>query len=224
MTSLHEPLDRYSRASQTWLHRAPAVAKLLVAFAMIAAFCFTPHTLLPGPAGLDVSMVHVLGGLLLLVAIVWAGIPLGYVASRLLAIAPILVAIALSVPLGRHFDDASWTLGLQLVTRGLLCFLTVLVLVNTTPIEALTAALRRLGAPALLVTIFSLMVRYQSTLLDELGRMRRARLARTFDRRGTARWTTAAGLIGRALVRSYERSERVHAAMLARGYDDRQPR
>jgi cobalt/nickel transport system permease protein len=219
MTGIHEPLDRYSRAAQTALHRAPAVVKLLIALAMIAAFSFTPATFLPGPTGFSMSLVHVFGGLLLVVALVWAGIPVGYVVSRILAIAPLVVAISLSVPLGRHFDAESWMLMAQLIARGLLSFVTVLVLVNTTPIEKLLRAMRQLGVPALLVSIFGLMVRYQTVVLDELGRMRRARLSRTFDRRGIERWGTVAGLVGRALVRAYERSERVHAAMLARGYD-----
>jgi cobalt/nickel transport system permease protein len=49
--------------------------------------------------------------------------------------------------------------------------------------------------------------------------MRRARAARTFEQAPRARLRTAAGLIGMLLVRSFERSERVHAAMLARGFD-----
>jgi cobalt/nickel transport system permease protein len=218
MVGLHEPLDRYSRG-ETVLHRLDARLKLLLALAAIVAFSFTPPTFLPAPEGVTMSLVHVLGLLTLCVLIVWAGIPVGYVLGRLLVIVPILAAVALSIPFGRRFDAESWSMMAQVVVRGKLCFLTLLVLVNTTPIESLLAAMRRLGIPKLLVSTLEFMARYQAIVADELARMRRARLARTFDRRGNARWRTVADLAGRALVRSYERSERVHAAMQARGWD-----
>ncbi len=137
MTGLHEPLDRYSRASNTLLHRLDARLKLIVAVAAVVIFSFTPPTFWPAPAGVTASMVHVIGGLLLCVTIVWAGVPVSYAFKRLLLILPFIAAIALSIPLGRNFDAVSWTLMAQVVVRGTLSFMTLMVLANTTPAESL---------------------------------------------------------------------------------------
>ncbi|HEX4129360.1 MAG TPA: energy-coupling factor transporter transmembrane component T [Pirellulales bacterium] len=220
MTGLHEPLDRYSRnASATWLHRLDARIKLLAALAAVVVFSFTPPTFWPAPAGVSISLVHVFGAIALCVLLVWAGVPLGYAVKRLCIVVPLLTAMALSVPLGRGFDATSWSMMGQIVVRAALCVTTLLVLANTTSDERLLSAMARLGVPNLLVTTLRFMVRYQALVADELARMRRARLSRTFDARGNARWSAVAGLVGRVLVRSFERSERVHAAMLARGFD-----
>ncbi|HWA99522.1 MAG TPA: energy-coupling factor transporter transmembrane component T [Pirellulales bacterium] len=220
MTGLHEPLDRYSRANATtWLHRSDARLKLLSAMALVIVFSFTPPTFLPAPAGLTMSLVHVFGAIVLAGLIAWAGVPLGYIVSRLVIALPLLAAMALSAPLGRHFDAESWTMMGQIVVRGTLCFVTLLVLANTTSTDRLLMAMRQLGVPALVIATLGFMMRYQALVADELARMRRARLSRTFDTRGNARWSIVAGLVGRVLVRSFERSEQVHAAMLARGYD-----
>jgi len=54
---------------------------------------------------------------------------------------------------------------------------------------------------------------------DELGRMAQARRARSFRRTGRLDWGLLTGLIGVLLLRALERGERVHAAMVARGWD-----
>ena len=68
--------------------------------------------------------------------------------------------------------------------------------------------------------------RYLFVVTDEASRMLQARAGRSAaveGRRsgGSIRWRArvAGNLVGTLFVRSIERSERVHAAMLARGYD-----
>jgi cobalt/nickel transport system permease protein len=63
------------------------------------------------------------------------------------------------------------------------------------------------------------MERYLHVLFDELGRMTIARRARTFRPGGLVSWTLLTSLISMLLLRSFERSERVHDAMIARGWD-----
>jgi cobalt/nickel transport system permease protein len=55
-------------------------------------------------------------------------------------------------------------------------------------------------------------------LAEELTRMATARRARTFNRRGTLSLSLAGGLIGLLFLRAFERAERVHGAMVARGW------
>ncbi len=100
-----------------------------------------------------------------------------------------------------------------------------LLLAFTTPVPELIEALRRLRLPGLLVTTIGFMVRYLTVLGDEAARMNRARAARSADPTGrgggSVRWraTVTGHMVGTLFLRSYERSERIYAAMLARGFE-----
>ena len=73
--------------------------------------------------------------------------------------------------------------------------------------------------PAVLVSTLQFMHRYLHVLTDELDRMLKARRSRTFRRTGRLDWGLLTGCIGILFLRAFERGERVHAAMLARGWD-----
>ena len=87
-------------------------------------------------------------------------------------------------------------------------------------------ALRALRVPAVIVSIIGFMYRYLAVLTDEAARMNRGRQARSAaPPQGTGggsigwRARVTGAMVGSLFIRSYERSERVFAAMLARGYD-----
>ena len=63
------------------------------------------------------------------------------------------------------------------------------------------------------------MDRYIYVLTDELDRMRKARTARTFRGSGRLDYAILTSLLGVLLLRAWERGDRVHAAMAARGWD-----
>jgi cobalt/nickel transport system permease protein len=78
--------------------------------------------------------------------------------------------------------------------------------------------LRALRVPALLVLVAASMYRYLFVIADEAGRMRAAVRARGFRPR-TAFGAGATGRVAAALfLRAHDRGERVHRAMLARGF------
>jgi cobalt/nickel transport system permease protein len=108
---------------------------------------------------------------------------------------------------------------LAILAKDSLAFLATLLLVQVTPFPALLGAMRRLGVPAMLVATLQFMYRYLFVLTEELDRMVKARRARTFRRSGRLDWGLLTGLIGVLFLRAFERGERVHAAMLARGWD-----
>lgn len=96
----------------------------------------------------------------------------------------------------------------------------------TTKFHDLVEALRRLGMPLILVGVISFMYRYLAVLLGEASRMLRARAARSArldDTKdgGSVAWRArvVGAMVGSLFLRSYERSERVYAAMRSRGYD-----
>jgi cobalt/nickel transport system permease protein len=63
------------------------------------------------------------------------------------------------------------------------------------------------------------MIRYLDVVTDEMWRMHIARQSRGFRSRDPRQWPVLAKSIGVLFIRSYERGERVHLAMLSRGYD-----
>lgn len=112
--------------------------------------------------------------------------------------------------------------GLQVLGSVLLkAFLSLLalnLLVLTTSIPALLHALAALRMPPLLIAIFSSMYRYIGLLIDEFNAMRRAALSRNLT--GGDRWQrlVIGNMIGALFIRTYDRGDRIHHAMLSRGY------
>jgi cobalt/nickel transport system permease protein len=106
-----------------------------------------------------------------------------------------------------------------------------ILLAATTRFPNLLVALQELRVPSLFVAVVGLMWRYLFVISDEVTRMLRARASRSASapdaRRagGTVLWRArvAGGMAGSLFVRSIERSERVHAAMLSRGYTGELP-
>ena len=84
-------------------------------------------------------------------------------------------------------------------------------------------ALQHLRVPDPLVLIASFMVRYVDVVGDQLRRMQVARASRGFDARSLRAWPVLAAGTGALFIRSYERGERVHLAMVSRGWTGQMP-
>ncbi len=100
-----------------------------------------------------------------------------------------------------------------------------ILLTATTRFPDLLHGLRHLLVPRALVAIIAFMYRYLFVLGDEAHRLLRAREARsaqpqTAGSGPSLRWRTrvVGNMIGQLFLRGYERSDRVYAAMVARGY------
>lgn len=201
-------LDRFSRGTSC-CHRWPARLKIALTFAVILAVVLVPISLWP---------VHGCLACLVFAAHALADIPLSYLARRIALLLPAASLMALTIPVSRGLA-AGWDLAATVVVRALLSFLGLLWLVNTTPFETLLAAFRGLGLPRSFVALLAFTYRYLFVVFDELARMRTAQRARTFGRRSPWRvWNSTVQLVAVLLIRSLNRSERVHQAMLARGW------
>ena len=203
-------LDRYARGD-TLCHRWPALFKLGLTLAVILTAVLLP-----------ISQWPVLG---CLACIVFAGlsvarIPMAYLVRRLVFLTPMLAGVAVSVLLSQ--GPAGLELAATIVARALVAFLAGVWLVNVTPFEELLLAAQRLGMPSLLAAMLAMMYRYLFVIFDELAKMNTARRARSFGGRNVVReWIDSAQLIGRLLIRSVDRAERIHGAMCARGWQGR---
>ncbi|SET65011.1 cobalt ECF transporter T component CbiQ [Geodermatophilus poikilotrophus] len=110
-----------------------------------------------------------------------------------------------------------------LLAKATLSVLAAVVLSATTEPRALLTGLERLRLPSLLVQILMFMIRYADVVGGELRRMRVARESRGFEGRNLGALRVLGPAAGSLFIRSYERGERVHLAMLSRGYTGRMP-
>ena len=200
----HGLLDDYSTLDSA-IHRLPAAIKLLLAFAVILATVLIP-------------IAHVLyfvcvGVALILVAVL-SRVPPFFLIKRISLLEPIVLGMAVLA----LFQPRGGLVFTSLVVKNSLCLVTMILLSNTTPFAELLSVFRRLHLPALLLTTIALMYRYLFVLGDEASRMKRARASRTFTSRKGQAWRVAASVVGQLFVRANERSERIYAAMCARGW------
>jgi cobalt/nickel transport system permease protein len=96
-------------------------------------------------------------------------------------------------------------------------------LAATTSHADVVRALEGLRVPRTLTLIGALMVRYLGVLAGEVRRMRNARDARGYAARGPLGALATGRLAGTLFLRSHARGERVHLAMLSRGFDGALP-
>ena len=232
MSSIPYTLDPY-RPGTSSLHWLDARIKLVLTLGFILVTALLPVRAWP---------VYIL-----LLSLAWSAASISMLGIRfvfirsLIAIPFALAAIPLPFTLP---SQVSWqlhlcgwevTFGLAGVMRfaaiTLKSWLSVqaaVLLAATTRLPDLLVALSALRIPRLLVAVIGLMWRYMFLLVEEAARLLRARLARSGTtgngkqrKGGSLSWRAkvAGGMAGGLFVRSIERSERVYAAMLARGYD-----
>lgn len=93
------------------------------------------------------------------------------------------------------------------------------ILLATTPVADVLAGCARLRVPGQLTAIGGFALRYGEVVRDDARRLRLARSARGDDPRWFWQNRALLASVATLFVRSYERGERVHRAMLARGHD-----
>ncbi|HET6697826.1 MAG TPA: cobalt ECF transporter T component CbiQ [Nocardioidaceae bacterium] len=206
------------------VHRAAAHRKLLALLGFMLLVVATPPT-----------WGWAFAGYLAVVAVVVAvsQVPPAYLLKRLVVEVPFVV-FALLMPFiatgprtevaGLALSEPGLLAAWGLLVKGTLGVLASLTLAATTEPRDLLAGLERLRVPQQLVQIMGFMIRYLDVVTDELHRMRVARESRGFRGRDVRQWPVIARSAGALFIRSYERGERVHLAMVSRGYTGTMPR
>jgi cobalt/nickel transport system permease protein len=157
--------------------------------------------------------------LILGVAITGLRIPPRALFSRILLGAPFVAMTGLVL-----LFAGDWPRALTVTLKGFLALAILAALTESTAVSSLIWAIRKLGAPPAVNMIAALMLRYIAMLNEEFGRMSRARLARAGGPlAGVALFEVHGNQAGLLLVRSWERAERIHQAMLARGFTGAMP-
>ena len=170
--------------------------------------------------------------LLLVAAALASKIPLLLLFKRALIEIP-FIFFAILMPFfgtGEKFEIAGIELyregllaGTSIVVKGTLGVLAAVILSTTTTAREILRGLERLKLPAVMIQIASFMLRYVNVISDEMERMKVARESRGFVATGIKHWKVLATSAAALFIRSYERGERVHLAMLSRGFDGNLP-
>jgi len=145
--------------------------------------------------------------------------------KRILLAMPFVIGIGILNPL---FDKQTLLMNGVAVSRGWLSFFSILIksvltiasgilLIATTGMDKLAAALRMLKIPKILVLQLLLTYRYISILMEEVARTIRAYSLRTPMQKGIHR-SAWGSLAGQLLIRTYDRGQRVYHAMCLRGF------
>lgn len=163
-----------------------------------------------------------------------------FAAAPFLLMAGLLLAMEAAWPTG-HWPAGSWASGngkaiweainwdaglpraLSILGKGFTAVLLLAFLMATTELAELLWAMRKLGSPRPLNLILGMMYRYTSLLSEEYARMERARDCRMVRPLGWQGIGVYGHHMGSLLVRSWDRADRVHAAMVSRGFTGEWP-
>lgn len=203
---------------QTPLHRLDPRAKLLTTLVfIITVVSFGKYDI----TGLLPFLIYPV------VLIAVGNLPPGYLLKKILLAAPFAFFIgifnplldrAVLVQLGPLGLSGGWVSFASIMIRFTLTVAAALILIAGTGLNAVCLALEKLGAPTSFVVQLMFLYRYIFVLTDEALRLMRARALRSFQGRGLG-FKVFSYMIGQLLLRTLARAQRIHLAMLSRGFD-----
>lgn len=156
-----------------------------------------------------------------------SGIPVGLCFYKLRLVLPLVCAVGLANPFLDHTPLLQ--LGTITVTGGVVSMVTLMLkgvfslmasflLIATTSIDAICAALRKLHVPGILTTLLLLTYRYIGVMLEEVTVMTEAYSLRAPGQKGIhiSAWGS---FLGQLLMRSMDRAEELYGSMVLRGFN-----
>ena len=202
---------------QTAVHKLDPRAKILTTFCFIVCV-----------VSFDRYQISAMLPFLIYPAVLLAigDLPLGYILRKIVIVVPFALLVGLFNPI---FDRSvvmqlgdiniwgGWVSCLSIFIRALLTASAAIILVAITGFPSICEALEKMKMPQTFAVQLMFLYRYIFVLTDEGVRTARARQLRTFGRRGMG-LRNFGSLVGHLLLRTWERAERIHMAMLARGF------
>jgi cobalt/nickel transport system permease protein len=210
-------LDALS-SKQTPVHRVdPRIKVLTTLFFIVVVVSFDKYY----PARLAPFVIYPLT----MMAI--GDISFFYIVKKLLIASPFVLFVAIFNPILDR--SPAMELGVFSVSGGMLSFISImakyvltvsagLVLIACTGFDAICSALARMGVPAAFTVQLLFVYRYIFVLAEEAARMARARALRSFGDKGMGIGVYSS-MLGQLLFRTMDRAQRIHLAMLCRGFD-----
>ena len=159
--------------------------------------------------------------------VVLGDLPVAYLLRKVMLAAPFAVLIGIFNPLldqevllqvGSVGISGGWVSFFSILLRFIMTVGAALILIATTGYHAVCMALERMGVPQVFVVQLLFLHRYLFVLVDEASRMVRARSLRSFQGKGSG-IRVFGSMAGHLLLRTMDRAQRIHLAMLCRGFD-----
>ncbi len=202
----------------TAIHRIdPRIKVLTAAFFVICVVSFDKYTI-----------SAMLPFALFLIAVMGiAKIPADFLLKKLILVSPFAIMVGIFNPLldqqpMLHISTLTvtggWLSFLSILLRFSLTVGAMLILIATTGFNAVCMAMVKLGMPRIFAVQLLMLYRYIFVLIDEGLRMYQARTLRSFQSRGMG-MKTYTHMAGQLLLRTLDRAQRIHLAMLCRGFD-----
>lgn len=160
------------------------------------------------------------------VMIALGNLPPLYIVRKIALLSPLVLMVGLFNPvfdravlyqIGQQGISGGWISLISLLVRSTLTVGAAFILVGTTGFTAVCQALERLGIPQLFAVQLLFLHRYIFVLANEISSSSRARELRSCGKKGLG-VTSFGSLVGHLLLRTWQRAERIHTAMLARGF------
>lgn len=154
-----------------------------------------------------------------------ANVPFGYLLRKLLIVSPFVIFIGIFNPvldreiilhLGSLDISGGWLSLISILLRFTLTVGAALLLIATTGFPAICAAIVKLGVPRVFAVQMLLLYRYVFVLIEESIRMIRAYSLRSFSKK--MNYKIFRQLLGNLLLRTLDRAQRIHMAMLSRAF------
>ena len=204
-------------AGNSPVHRLNPLCKLLVTVFYIAAVVSFPKY------DLSALVVMVLYPVLMFQA---AGIPVGLCFYKLRVVLPLVCAVGLANPfldhapllrLGSMTITGGFVSMLTLMMKGVFSLMASFLLIATTRMDAICAALRKLHVPELIPTLLLLTYRYIGVMMEQASVMSQAYKLRAPGQKGIhiSAWGS---FLGQLLLRSMDRAEELYSSMTLRGF------
>ena len=204
-------------AAESPVHRLNPLCKLLVTvFYIVTVVSFPKYDL----SGLVVMVLYPV------VLFQAAGIPVSLCFHKLRFVLPLVCAVGLVspfldhtplIPLGTVTISGGVVSMITLMLKGVFSLMASFLLIATTSIDTLCAALRMLHVPDILTTLLLLTYRYIGVMLEEVSIMTEGYALRAPGQKGIhiSAWGS---FLGQLLLRSMDRAEALYQSMLLRGF------
>jgi cobalt/nickel transport system permease protein len=161
------------------------------------------------------------------VLVALGNLPPGYLLGKLLIASPFALVIGIFNPLldravlmqiGPLGISGGWISYASILLRFSLTLSAALILISTTGFNSVCLALARMRAPRVVTVQLLLLYRYIFVLASEASRMVKAWSLRSVSGRKMS-LRIFSSLVGQLLLRALDRAQRIHMAMLSRGFE-----
>ncbi len=156
-----------------------------------------------------------------------ANLPFGYLVRKLIIVSPFVLFIGIFNPffdreiilhVGSLQISGGWVSLFSILLRFMLTVGAALLLIATTGLPSICMALEKLGLPKIFTIQILMLYRYIFVLIEEFIRMMRAYTLRSFSKE-KMRFQVFKQLLGNLLLRTLDRAQRIHMAMLSRAFN-----